>query len=88
MDDSSSVDGHVPTYSAHLTGLTGERIDDPTWAVQFAVVDPDGTRTAYGDQSWVAASGPVRDGSHPGGRIQSRTVTITYGEWVDHDCLR
>lgn len=73
----------VPTYLANLTALTDER-DDPTSAVQFAVLDPDGTRHAYGDQSWVAYGGPIRDGSHPAGKVQARTVTITYGEWADH----
>ena len=73
----------VPTYSIHVTGVSDQRDDDTTEGVQFCVLDPDGSRHVYGDQSWVAYGGAVRD-SHPRGRVQRRSVTITYGEWVDH----
>jgi hypothetical protein len=76
------ADQHVPMHLMDVTGLTD---DDPNSGVQFAVLDPDGTHHAYGDQSWVAYGQAIRCGMHPDGRIQRRTVTITYGEWEDHD---
>lgn len=58
---------------------------DAVSGVQYAVVDPDGSDHPYGDQSWVMGGGPIRDGGHPEGRIQRRTVTVTYGEWEAPD---
>ena len=78
----------MTTLHHHLmsvTALTDNPPDqDPTSGVQYAVLDPDGQHHTYGDQSWVKYGGPVQGGSHPGGRIQSRTVTVTYGPWADH----
>lgn len=72
----------VGNYLLYIAALTDERVD-PTSADQFSVVDRDGVRHVYGDQSWVAY-GQVLVDAHPGGRVQRRTVTITYGEWVDY----
>lgn len=67
-----------PEYLLSISALTTER-EDPTAATQYAVVLPDGTRIAYGDQSYVRWGEVLKD--HPEGRIEQRTVTITYGEW-------
>ena len=76
---------NVPQHLIAITGLTDDdqRTQDPTTGAQFAVLDPDGERTAYGDQRYVAYGECLQDG-HPDGKIQRRTITITYGEWVDH----
>lgn len=68
----------IPSYSLDITGLTDEFVD-PTSAVQFCIVDRDGERRVYGDQSWVADGRALAH--HEGGHIESRTITITYGEW-------
>lgn len=68
----------------HLMNVTGLTDGDPDSGVQFAVLDPDGTHHAYGDQRWVAYGGAV-EAAHPGSKTQRRTVTITYGDWTDHD---
>lgn len=73
---------NFPRHSLDMVGCTDER-EDPTAAVQFAVLDPNGRRTAYGDQSWVAHGVCIADGSHPEGRIQYREIAISYGEWKD-----
>ena len=72
----------IPHHSLELVGLTDD-IGESTDAVQFCVRDPEGLRHVYGDQSWVATGTCITDGSHPSGRIQYRTVTISYGEWTD-----
>lgn len=71
----------------------GSHLGDPTAArgwtngrgphlgVQFTVLATNGERHTYGDQEWVA-DGRALD-HHPGGRVQHRSVTITYGPWVD-----
>lgn len=71
-----------------MSELTGETIrrdehGEPTEVVQYAVLDDDGKHYIYGDQNWVAYGGAIRDGSHPDGRVQHRTATVTYGPWVD-----
>jgi hypothetical protein len=79
------ADNHVPRTGAHLIALTDDPdTGSPDEAVQFAVLDPDGSRHVYGDQTWVA-SGVVLDAMHPAGRVQRRDVTISYGEWADHN---
>jgi hypothetical protein len=72
----------IPSYRLDFYGLTDQRDGEPTQAVQFAVVDRGGERYQYGDQSWVYSGQAIED-SHPGGKIQRRTVTIVYGEWED-----
>lgn len=81
-----AVAGGVPRHCLEVTGLTADDPEsgDQTSGIQFSVLDPDGTHTTYGDQSWVASGQCIKDGSHPDGRIQYRTITITYGEWEDH----
>jgi len=66
-------------HLVHIAALT-DVVSDPTAAVQFCVVDEHGERHVYGDQSWIAGGRAVRE-AHPGGRVERRTVTITYGEW-------
>ncbi len=73
---------HLMDVTALTDSPPGE---DPTVGVQYAVVDPDGRHHTYGDQSWVAYGGPIQVGYHPDGRIQCRTVTLTYGPWTDHE---
>ena len=46
-------------------------------------MDPNGRGHIYGDQKWVAYGRCIEDGSHPDGRIQYRTITLTYGDWQD-----
>lgn len=70
----------IPSYSLDITGLTESRDDNPTSAVQYCVVDEKGIRRVYGDQEWVVSGQAVID-AHPGGRVEQRTITITYGEW-------
>lgn len=72
--------GPIPRYSLELTARTDQR-EDPTHAVQYAVLDR-GEHHTYGDQSWVAYGRALTD-AHPHGRVQRRTVTITYGQWED-----
>jgi hypothetical protein len=74
-----------PRYSLDIVARTSEdpAAGDQVNCVQFAVVDPDGERHVYGDQSWVAFGVVIRDGSHPDGKIQQRRLTITYGDWED-----
>lgn len=67
-------------YPPSISAMTAER-DYPTAAIQYAVALPDGTRIAYGDQSYVRWGEVLKD--HPDGRIEQRTVTIAYGEWED-----
>lgn len=69
---------------SELTGETTRRDEhgEPTEVTQYAVLDG-GKHYIYGDQNWVAYGGAIRDGSHPDGRVQHRTATITYGPWVD-----
>jgi len=73
---------HVPSRVLDIVGLTDEETD-PTTAIQYAVRTPDGRQHLYGDQSWVAFGRAISDGSHPGGVVVQRTITITYGEWQD-----
>lgn len=68
-----------------LTGLTNNDGDNPTDAVQYAVIDRDGASQINGDQEWVRSHQCITEGSRPGGRIQYRRVTITYGPWIDCD---
>lgn len=56
-------------------------VADPECAVQYAVRDPDGTITAYGDQSYVAYGEVLKD--HPDGVIVRRTIWLRYGRWDD-----
>lgn len=70
----------VPMHSLDIAGLTDDT-RDPVSGRQFAVIDPDGSRKVYGDQSWVAHGSVIGDGSHPDGRIEYRDITVTYGEW-------
>lgn len=72
---------NIPRHSVEMVGLT-DQTDDVTDVTQFAVLDPDGRRSVYGDQSWVAYGRVLRD-AHPDGRIQFRQITISYGEWTD-----
>jgi len=65
-----------------LLGLTDDA-GEPKSATQYAIVTPDGKRHLYGDQKWVAYGNAIRDGSHPDGRIQQRSITIAYGPWED-----
>lgn len=60
-----------------------DKDEQPISGVQYSVLD-DGQNCIYGDQHWVASGGVIRDGSHEG-RIQRRTVTVTYGPWTDDD---
>jgi hypothetical protein len=63
-----------------LDALAEQHPDDsPETADQYCVVDPDGTRHVYGDQGWVKDGQALKH--HPGGRIEHRTITISYGEW-------
>ncbi len=72
---------NIPRHSIELVGLS-DQTDELTEATQFAVLDPNGRRSAYGDQSWVAYGCVLQD-AHPNGRIQYRRIHITYGEWTD-----
>ena len=64
-----------------ISALTWQESDEPRAAVQYRVVDTNGKGHIYGDQEWVASG--VALAGHPGGRVQSRVVTITYSEWGD-----
>jgi hypothetical protein len=68
---------YVPVLDSTETGP----IDEPTGGVQYAVLDK-GEHHVYGDQGWIADADVIAD-EHPNGRIQRRTVTITYGPWED-----
>lgn len=50
---------------------------DPIAGVQYSLIDK-GKNRIYGDQHWTASGGD----SLP---VQRRTVTVTYGPWVDDD---
>lgn len=84
--DAESAAAHPsrPVHSLHVAALT-DQDDDPTDAVQYAVLDR-GQHHTYGDQEWVASGQALHD-AHQNGRVQRRTVTITYGEWVDVGAL-
>lgn len=73
---------HVPPHPLEISALTDDN-NDPTEARQFGVRDPEGITHVYGDQSWVAYGTCIEDGTHPGGTIRYRDITITYGEWQD-----
>ena len=72
----------IPQQSLEVAGLTDDDVD-PASGIQFAVLDPSGKRHKDGDQSWVAYGTVLTDGNHPGGWIQYRTISISYGEWTD-----
>ena len=57
--------------------------ENPTYAVQWSVVDNAGQRHIFGDQSWVR-DGRVLD-EYPGGRVEHRHLTISYSQWASHD---
>lgn len=79
------TDNHVPRTATDLIALTDDPdTGSPDEAVQFVVLDPDGSRHVYGDQTWVA-NGVVLEAMHPDGRVQRRDVTISYGKWTDHN---
>lgn len=65
----------------HVNAITG---DDrhPMTATQWAVGHPDGRHTCYGDQEWVAC-GQAAEEDGPGSTTMYRSVTITYGPWVE-----
>lgn len=69
---------HHPRHLS-LNALTYHN-DDPTEAVQYCIVGANGRRYVYGDQEWVASGAAIED-SHPGGHVEKRTISITYGEW-------
>lgn len=72
---------HWPKFSLDLIARTSDPAEYPAVGVQYCVVDDDGGRHVYGDQMWVPSGACIRDGSFPGGRIERREVTISYGEW-------
>jgi len=72
----------VPEHSVELCALSDDPVN-PTEAIQYSVMDPNGRGHIYGDQKWVAYGRCIEDGSHPDGRIQYRTITLTYGDWQD-----
>jgi hypothetical protein len=51
--------------------------------LQYAVRLPDGTTTAYGDQSWVKAGLGARD--HAGASTVVRDIWVSYGPWRTHE---
>ena len=71
----------IPSFSLEITGLTWVRDDNPTGGIQYCAVDELGVRHIYGDQEWVMSGQAIID-AHPGGHVEQRTITITYGEWV------
>lgn len=66
----------IPCYSVEV-----DDAGEPQSGVQYGVLGKDGKHYLYGDQGWVASGQAIED-AHPGGRIQRRTFTITYGEWT------
>ncbi len=70
----------IPSHTLSIEALTESPGVNPVSAVQYCVVGANGRRYIYGDQSWVAAGHAV-DEAHPGGHVEQRTITITYGEW-------
>ena len=68
------------TYSSQIYGLSERNEAFPTELTQWSVVGPGGHRAVYGDQHYVADRQVLRD--EPEGRIERRTITIIYGEWV------
>lgn len=73
---------HYPEHSLSLVGRSDQDPgSDQTSGVQFAVLLPTGEYRVYGNQYCVAFGLVLKD--HPDGRVVHRTVTISYGEWVD-----
>lgn len=73
----------IPFLTLSIDALTDQTGENPTGAVQYCVVGAFGERHVYGDQGWVASGQAVID-AHPGGHVEYRTVTISYGAWVPH----
>lgn len=62
-----------------INAITDDVGPYPKSAIQYAVVDSNGTVHTYGDQDWVADGRALA--AHPGGRIERRRVEISYGAW-------
>jgi hypothetical protein len=68
-------------HSLDLVGLTSHH-DEPTAAVQYAVLAATGRRLIFGDQEWVRSGAALKDFPE-GAVVQRREIAITYGEWGD-----
>lgn len=66
-----------------IPALTTEMLDEPTTGEQWCVVDADGMRHIYGDQGWIKSHEALS--FHPGGHVEHRPMTITYGDWTVSD---
>lgn len=75
--------GHPEGNAISAYGATGAGDGDGRHLLQYAVRLPDGTTTAYGDQSWVRAGLGARD--HDGASTVVRDIWLSYGPWRAHE---
>jgi hypothetical protein len=75
--------GHPEGNAIEPYCATGAGDGDGRHLLQYAVKLPDGTTTAYGDQSWVRAGLGARD--HDGAATVVRDIWVSYGPWRTHE---
>jgi hypothetical protein len=76
--------GHPDGNAIEAYCATSAGDGDGRHLVQYAVRLPDGTTTAYGDQSWVSAGLGARD-SGDGASTVVRDIWVSYGPWRTHE---
>lgn len=77
--------GHPDGNAIEAYCATGAGDGDGRHLLQYAVRLPDGTTTAYGDQSWVSAGLGARD--HDGASTVVRDIWVSYGPWRTHETI-
>ena len=75
--------GHPEGNAIEAYTATSAGDGDGRHLLQYAVRLPDGTTTAYGDQSWVSAGLGARD--HDGASTVVRDIWVSYGPWRTHE---